>query len=318
MADFGYRTTAAEAVAGIDLTGKHAIVTGGYSGVGLETVRALAGAGARVTIGVRDAARGEATAQELNAELRDTKIQAAELDLGSLASVRRFAQTYLKTLPAENAALNILVNNAAVMACPFEHTEDGHELQFGTNHLGHFCLFNELLPALQEAEGARVVCLSSTGHFRSPVVFEDINFEQREYDPWAGYGQAKTANALTAVGIQSRYANKGIEAFAVHPGGIMTTLQRHMTAEEITQRGWVDEQGNINERFKTTEQGASTSVWAATAPALAGRGGRYLEDCSEAQVLEKISADFTGVMNYAVDPALADKLWALSMDLIGA
>ena len=318
MADFGYRTTAAEAVAGIDLTGKHAIVTGGYSGIGLETVRALAGAGARVTIGVRDAARGEATAQELNAELRDTKIQAAELDLGSLASVRRFAQTYLKTLPAENAVLNILVNNAAVMACPFEHTQDGHELQFGTNHLGHFCLFNELLPALQEAEGARVVCLSSTGHFRSPVVFEDINFEQREYDPWAGYGQAKTANALTAVGIQSRYANKGIEAFAVHPGGIMTTLQRHMTAEEITQRGWVDEQGNINERFKTTEQGASTSVWAATAPALAGRGGRYLEDCSEAQVLEKISADFTGVMNYAVDPALADKLWALSMDLIGA
>ena len=204
------------------------------------------------------------------------------------------------------------------MACPFEHTQDGHELQFGTNHLGHFCLFNELLPALQEAEGARVVCLSSTGHFRSPVVFEDINFEQREYDPWAGYGQAKTANALTAVGIQSRYANKGIEAFAVHPGGIMTTLQRHMTAEEITQRGWVDEQGNINERFKTTEQGASTSVWAATAPALAGRGGRYLEDCSEAQVLEKISADVTGVMNYAVDPALADKLWALSMDLIGA
>ncbi len=318
MADFGYRTTAAEAVAGIDLTGKHAIVTGGYSGIGLETVRALASAGARVTIGVRDAARGEATAQELNAELRDTKIQAAELDLGSLASVRRFAQTYLKTLPAENAVLNILVNNAAVMACPFEHTQDGHELQFGTNHLGHFCLFNELLPALQEAEGARVVCLSSTGHFRSPVVFEDINFEQREYDPWAGYGQAKTANALTAVGIQSRYANKGIEAFAVHPGGIMTTLQRHMTAEEITQRGWVDEQGNINERFKTTEQGASTSVWAATAPALAGRGGRYLEDCSEAQVLEKISADFTGVMNYAVDPALADKLWALSMDLIGA
>ena len=318
MADFGYRTTAAEAVAGIDLTGKHAIVTGGYSGIGLETVRALASAGARVTIGVRDAARGEATAQELNAELRDTKIQAAELDLGSLASVRRFAQTYLKTLPAENAVLNILVNNAAVMACPFEHTQDGHELQFGTNHLGHFCLFNELLPALQEAEGARVICLSSTGHFRSPVVFEDINFEQREYDPWAGYGQAKTANALTAVGIQSRYANKGIEAFAVHPGGIMTTLQRHMTAEEITQRGWVDEQGNINERFKTTEQGASTSVWAATAPALAGRGGRYLEDCSEAQVLEKISADFTGVMNYAVDPALADKLWALSMDLIGA
>ena len=133
MADFGYRTTAAEAVAGIDLTGKHAIVTGGYSGIGLETVRALASAGARVTIGVRDAARGEATAQELNAELRDTKIQAAELDLGSLASVRRFAQTYLKTLPAENAVLNILVNNAAVMACPFEHTQDGHELQFGTN-----------------------------------------------------------------------------------------------------------------------------------------------------------------------------------------
>ena len=313
MRDFGYRTTAAETVEGISLAGKQAIVTGGYSGLGLETVRALAGAGAQVTIAVRDKTRGDETARELNAELGEDRVSAAALDLGSLSSVRDFAQLYV----SQHGALHILVNNAAVMACPFEHTADGFELQFGTNHIGHFCLFTQLLGLLKAAEGARVVCLSSTGHFRSPVVFDDIAFENRAYDPWAGYGQAKTANALMAVGIQSRYFDDGIEAFAVHPGGIMTTLQRHMSAEEITQRGWVDADGNINERFKTVEQGASTSVWAATAPELAGRGGRYLEDCSEAKVLQEMSADFTGVMNYAVDRALADKLWAVSEEMLG-
>lgn len=316
MTDFGYRSTATEVVANLDLTGKRAIVTGGYSGIGLETTRALASAGALVTIAVRDAARGTATAAALNAQIGANRVAAAAIDLGSLTSVREFAQDYLHQPDQEQASLDILVNNAAVMACPFGHTSDGFETQFGTNHLGHFCLFNQLLPALQAAQNARVVCLSSTGHFRSGVVFDDIGFEQREYDPWAGYGQAKTANALMAVGIQSRYGKEGIEAFSVHPGGIMTTLQRHMTAEEITQRGWVDADGNINERFKTVEQGASTSTWAATAPTLAGRGGRYLENCAEAQVLDEMSADFTGVMHYAVDPELADRLWDVSEELL--
>lgn len=317
MTDFGYRTTAAEVVAGVDLSSKRAIVTGGYSGIGLETVRALAGAGATVTMAVRDLDRGEATAEALNAQFDEPRIDAAVLDLASLASVRGFAQSYLqKSAQQGHSALHILVNNAAVMACPFQRTVDGFEAQFGTNHVGHFCLFQQLLPALQAAQGARVVCLSSTGHFRSPVMFEDIGFNNRDYDPWAGYGQAKTANALMAVGIQSRYKKEGIEAFAVHPGGIMTTLQRHMTAEEITQRGWVDAEGNINERFKTAEQGASTSTWAATSASLAGRGGRYLEDCSEAKVLAEMSADFTGVMNYAVDAELADRLWRVTEEMI--
>lgn len=308
MTDFGYRTTAADAMAGISLAGKQVIVTGGYAGIGLETVRALADAGAHVTIAARDAARGEATARTLNTELGEQRVSAAELDLGSLASVRDFSQTYM----AQHNALHILINNAAVMACPLEHTTDGFEMQFGVNHIGHFSLFKQLLPLLQAAQGARVVCLSSTGHFRSPVVFDDIGFERREYDPWEGYGQSKTANALMAVGIQARYASDNIEAFAVHPGGIMTTLQRHMTAEEITQRGWVDAEGNVNDRFKTTRQGASTSVWAATSASLTGKGGCYLEDCSAAKVLTEMSADFNGVMNYAVDPTLADQLWTVS------
>ena len=312
MSEFGYRTTAAEAVEGIDLTGKNVVITGAYSGIGVETARALAGAGANVTIACRDLPRAQATAAEMNAALGQQSVSAGQIDLGSLASVRSFAKDYL----SQNDALHILINNAAVMACPQEKTADGFEMQFGTNHLGHFCLFEALKPALLAAGGARVVCLSSTGHFLSPVHFNDIAFEAREYDPWLSYGQAKTANALMAVGIQSRYADAGIEAFSVHPGGIMTNLQRNMSEQEIRDRGWVDAEGNVNELFKTPEQGASTSVWAATAPELSGRGGRYLEDCHEAEVLDAPSADFTGVLKHAVDPAAADQLWQLSIDLI--
>ena len=172
------------------------------------------------------------------------------------------------------------------------------------------------MPALCRADGARVVCLSSTGHFLSPVLFDDVNFEHREYEPWSAYGQAKTANALTAIGIQQRYAGEGVEAFAVHPGGIMTTLQRHMSSEDIQFRGWVDESGKVNERFKTTEQGASTSTWAATSAYLTGRGGQYLEDCSEAVIHDTLPESRTGVMRYAVDRDNADRLWQLSLKLL--
>lgn len=309
---FGYRTTAMEAVAEIDLSNMNAIITGGYSGIGLETTRALASAGAHVTIACRDLDRAIATAAELNKSLGQNRVNAAQLDLGSLSSIKDFADAYLAT----EQALHILINNAAVMACPFDKTVDGFELQFGTNHLGHFSLTNHLLPALEQAGSARVVCLSSTGHFLSPVVFDDIEFKNRDYEPWSSYGQSKTACALMAVAIQDRYHAKGIEAFSVHPGGIMTTLQRHMSKEDINSRGWVDDEGNINERFKTVEQGASTSTWAATAPSLAGRGGRYLEDCKEATVHDQLPESRTGVMQYAVDKESADKLWELSLKMV--
>jgi NAD(P)-dependent dehydrogenase (short-subunit alcohol dehydrogenase family) len=311
MTDFGYRTTALEAIAGIDLAGKSAIVSGGYSGIGLESARALASAGAQVTIACRELPRAEQAAAELNQSVGAPRVTAAQIDLSSLASVRAFADQFLQAHPQ----LHLLINNAAVMACPLNYTADGFEMQFGTNHLGHFVLFQQLLPALQAAKGARVVCLSSTGHILSPVVFADIDFKQRAYQPWLSYGQAKSANALMAVGIQMRYANEDIEAFAVHPGGIMTSLQRHMSTAEIRERGWVDENGKVNERFKTVEQGASTSIWAATAPALAGKGGQYLEDCAPAVIHDAIPASRTGVMRYAVDPANADKLWELSLKL---
>ena len=312
MTEFGYRTTAKEAVAGIDLSGKNVVITGAYSGIGVETARALASAGAQVCIACRDLPRAEATASELNTELGAERVSAGQIDLASLASVREFAKAYL----AEHSELHILINNAAVMACPQSQTADGFEMQFGTNHLGHFCLFQSLEPALLAADSARVVCLSSTGHFLSPVHFDDIQFEQREYDPWASYGQAKSANSLMAVGIQQRYAAQGIEAFAVHPGGIMTTLQRNMSEDDILARGWVDAEGNVNELFKTPEQGASTSVWAATSPDLNGRGGRYLEDCHEATVLAQPSEDFTGVLVHAVDAEAANRLWDLSLEML--
>lgn len=312
MSQFGYRSTAAEVVADVSLDGKRAIVTGGYSGIGEETSLALAGAGAKVTLACRDLPRAQAKADEMNTKIGAQRVSAAELDLGSQASVNSFAESYV----AENSELHMLINNAAVMACPQDTTADGFELQFGTNHLGHFGLFFGLKPALLAAGGARVVCLSSTGHFLSPVHFDDIGFERRDYDPWASYGQAKTANSLMAVGVQQRFKDEGIEAFAVHPGGIMTSLQRHMTEAEILARGWVDAEGNMNERFKSTEEGASTSTWAATAPSLTGRGGRYLEDCAEAEVLKERSEDFTGVMDYAVDVDGARRLWDLSLELL--
>ena len=310
--NFGYRTTALQAIEGVDLAGKNAIVTGGYSGIGFETVKALASAGAAVTIACRDLPRGEQVARDLNQEIGADRIDAMALSLDSQTAVKEFADLYLE----RRNTLEILICNAAVMACPFEKTADGFELQFGTNHLGHFALFQHLLPALKAANGARVVCLSSTGHFLSPVMFDDIGFKNRPYDPWKSYGQAKTANALMVVGIQSRFSDDGIEAFAVHPGGIMTTLQRHMSDEDIQSRGWVDTEGNVNEQFKTTEQGASTSIWAATSAYLTDRGGQYLEDCSEATVHDTLPESRTGVMHYAVDQENADKLWEHSLSML--
>ncbi|WP_308250242.1 SDR family NAD(P)-dependent oxidoreductase [Sphaerisporangium fuscum] len=303
----GRSRTALEAVAGVDLTGREAIVTGGSGGIGYETARALAAAGARVVIAGRDRARGEAAAAKLTADANGGPVVFRHLDLASLASVTGWADRHNAT----GKPCHILVANAAVMAPPLTRTEDGFELQFGTNHLGHFAFAVGLLPSMLRADGARVVVLSSSAHRRSDVDFDDPNYTARPYDPWEAYGQSKTANALFAVAFHDRYAPSGITANAVMPGAIATGLQRHMSQEERTARGWP------NAEWKTAEQGAATSVWAATAPELSGVGGRYLEDCAVARPWHGDGPPPRGhYLPYALDPARAARLWALSEGLL--
>ncbi|GAA3712814.1 SDR family NAD(P)-dependent oxidoreductase [Streptomyces tremellae] len=300
---FGAGTTAAEVLRGIDLTGKLAILTGGYSGIGIEAAKALTGAGARVVVPARRPDR----AGEALADLPGTEVE--ELDLGDLDSVRAFAERFL----ASGRPIDMIITNAAVMACPETRIGPGWEAQFATNHLGHFALVNRLWPAV--APGARVVALSSTGHRRSPIRWDDINFE-RGYDKWLAYGQAKTANSLFAVELDRLAAPSGVRAFAVHPGGILTPLQRHLPQQEMVDFGWIDEEGNLlSPSFKTPEQGAATEVWAATSPQLDGAGGVYCADCDIAELDN--DPEGGGVRGYAVDPEQATRLWRLSADLTG-
>ncbi|GAA4029313.1 SDR family NAD(P)-dependent oxidoreductase [Arthrobacter methylotrophus] len=309
---FGHDSTASDVVAGVDLRGKTAIVTGGYSGLGLETVRALASAGAHVTVPAR---RPEHAKDVLaSAGLAPEHVTVEALDLAEQRAVKDFAERFL----ASNETLDILINNAAIMANPEQRVGPGWESQFATNHLGHFTLLNILWPALAAAGSARVVSLSSTGHKLSPIRFEDINFENG-YDKWKAYGQAKTANALFAVELDRLGKSAGVRAFAVHPGGIMTELQRHLPREEMVAAGWIDAAGKVREGFKTPEQGAATSTWAATSPALAGMGGVYCEDCDIAKPTDPASplARYQGVDAHAVDPEAADRLWAVSAEMTG-
>ncbi len=333
---FGRDSTAADVIAGIDLTGKTAIVTGGYSGLGLETVRALASAGATVVVPARrpEHARDVLAAAGLTPATVGG-VSVAELDLSDLASVKEFAAGFLAgpaagtspaaapdaapaTGPGSGRSLDILINNAAIMASPERRVGPGWESQFATNHLGHFALTNLLWPALAAAQGARVVALSSTGHKLSAIRFDDINFDAG-YDKWRAYGQAKTANALFAVQLDALGRNFGVRAFAVHPGGIMTELQRHLPREEMIAAGWMDEHGKLDPRFKTPAQGAATSVWAATAPALQGMGGVYCEDCdiAEATVPGSPEARIRGVDAHAVDREAARRLWQVSAEMTG-
>lgn len=309
---FGARTTAAEAIAGIDLTGVNAIVTGGYSGLGLETVRALAGAGAHVTVPVRDLAKAEAALEPLRPTVTGTVI-IDRFDLADPASVHAFGARYV----ASGRPLNMLVNNAAVMANPLTRDANGHESQFATNHLGHYRLVAELWPALVAGGGARVVQLSSIGHRRSGVTFDDVDFLTRPYDKWEAYGQSKSANSLFAIELDRRGRGHGVRAFAVHPGGIMTDLQRHLPRDEQIAMGWIDAAGNLNAVFKSPAQGAATSVWCATSPQLDGRGGVYCEDCDIAALVPPDSPAWTGVRPHAVDPDLARRLWSLSEAMTG-
>ncbi|TCK25164.1 SDR family NAD(P)-dependent oxidoreductase [Pseudonocardia endophytica] len=300
---FGASSTAADVLAGIDLTGKLAVVTGGYSGLGLEISRAMTAAGAQVVVPAR---RPDAAASEL-AGVRGVEVDA--LDLGDLDSVHAFADRFL----AGGRRIDMLIGNAGIMACPETRVGPGWEAQFATNHLGHYALANRLWPAL--ADGARVVSVSSRGHHRSSIRWDDVHFT-RGYDKWEAYGQAKTANVLFAVHLDALGRDRGVRAFGLHPGGIMTPLQRHLARAEMVEAGWIDENGTpINPSFKTPEQGAATAVWAATSPQLDGRGGLYLEDCEVALPAEQAGA--SGVRPYAVDPSEAARLWTLSAELTG-
>ncbi len=299
---FGHDSTADDVLAGIDLTGKLAIVTGGYSGLGLETTKALAKGGAQVVVPAR---RPEA-AREALGEVAEVD----ELDLGSLESVKAFAERFL----ASGRSVDIVIDNAGIMASPETRVGPGWEAQFATNHLGHFALVNRLWPALAADGGARVVSVSSAGHRRSDIRWDDLEF-RLGYDKWEAYGQAKTANVLFAVQLDALGKDSGVRAFALHPGGILTPLQRHLEKQEMVDFGWIDEDGNaLNPAFKSPEQGAATQVWAATSPQLDGLGGVFLEDC---EVAEVSTDDAPGVRPYAIDPASAERLWTVSAQLTG-
>jgi NAD(P)-dependent dehydrogenase (short-subunit alcohol dehydrogenase family) len=308
---FGRHSEPHEVLGGIDLKGKTVIVTGGYSGIGLETVRALAAAGASVTVPARDTEKANAALAGMPGDIR-----IALMDLADIASVKRFALGFA----SDNIALDLLINNAGVMACPEMRVGPGWELQFGTNHMGHFALATTLLPLLQRTENARVVALSSTGHKLSAIRWDDPNWTNGSYDKWDAYGQSKTANSLFALGINARLKDSGGQAFAVHPGGIFTPLQRHLPTEEMIVLGWLNEQGEISDgaraMFKTPTQGCTTTLWAATSPLLEGKGGVYCEDCNIAALSGEQPVRYRDVEPHAVDQDSAERLWEMSETLL--
>jgi NAD(P)-dependent dehydrogenase (short-subunit alcohol dehydrogenase family) len=304
---FGAQSTAAEVVDGIDLSGKLAVVTGGYSGVGIETTRAFVDAGASVVVPARrpDYAREQLAGID--------NVEVGELQLDDLDSVGAFAEGFLDS----DRKLDLLINNAGIMASPLFRVGPGWEGQFATNHLGHYVLTNLLWPAIARDGGGRVVELTSAGHRISDIRWDDMQFERDPYDKWQAYGQSKTANSLFAVQLDRLGQDQGVRAFAVHPGGIMTPLQRHLSREEMQASGWIDEDGKVLVEFKTPEQGAATTVWAATSPQLEGEGGVYCADCDVADVVESIEPGGGGVIAYAVDPGHAARLWEVSANLTG-
>jgi NAD(P)-dependent dehydrogenase (short-subunit alcohol dehydrogenase family) len=301
----GFDTTTDEVIEGVDLGGKHAIVTGASTGIGVETARALAAAGANVVLAARNKERTEEAAATIRERVPGARVEVGVLDLTSLELVRAFTAWYLDT----HDELNLLVNNAGVMYTPLERTAEGFEMQFGTNHVGHFLLTCLLVPALLAGAPSRVVNLSSGGHVGSDIVWDDPNFERREYDKFAAYGQSKTANILFSVELDRRLGDRGVHAYAVHPGMISTELGRYMTRDDMTalmERAKRGPSGGMPPR-KTLEQGAATSVWAATAPGLEDQGGTYLADC---RVTDEHAP-------WARDPESAARLWTLSENLVG-
>lgn len=316
---FTAASTTDDVIKGIDLHGKVAVVTGGYSGLGKETVRAFRAAGADVLVPARDVSRASDELSDIDGVVVD------ELDLLDPASIDAFADRFL----ASGRPLHILVNSAGIMANPLTRDARGYESQFATNHLGHFQLTTRLLPALRAAGGARVVSVSSRGHRYSSVDFDDPNFENREYEPYAAYGQSKTANILFAVELDDRERANGIRAFAVHPGSIMTNLARFTDREALRQGGFLDENGvpviDPSRGLKTPAQGAATQVWCAVSPQLDGVGGVYCEDVDIASVhtsdepdagLMAVTPGAFGVLPYAIDRDNSRLLWTLSEELL--
>ncbi|MEV7345272.1 SDR family NAD(P)-dependent oxidoreductase [Streptomyces sp. NPDC093544] len=308
---FGASTTAAEAIDGADLHGRRAVVTGASSGIGVETARTLAAAGADVTLAVRDTDAGARVVARLEAELppKSRQLTVGRLDLADRSTVAAFVAAW-------QGPLHILVNNAGVMATPeLTRTPEGREWQFGVNHLGHFALATGLHPALAAADGARIVSVSSIGHLFSPVVFDDLDYRFRPYDPWTSYGQSKTANALFAVGAAERWADDGITANALMPGNIAdTSLARHMDLQQVAD--FIASGELALPPQKTVEQGASTSVLLAASPTVEGITGRYFEDCAQAEPVTERAGAVAGVAPYAVDPENAARLWDVSEGLV--
>ncbi len=310
MSDFNAESTTDDVIAGVSLAGKVAVVTGASSGLGTETCKVLAWAGAKVLM----LARNQKNLDEAVSSIKDL-VPAADLDtqlmdLADLESVHTAAAEIIERYQR----IDLLVNNAGVMFCPLSRTAQGFEMQFGTNHLGHFLLTTLLAPSLVNAAPARVVVLSSGGHRLGPVNLDDPNYNEREYDKWMAYGESKTANVLFAVGLDARLKDRGVRAYAVHPGIIMTNLSRHMMPEDfekMTSRVTAGEEM----KFKSIPQGAATSVWAATAAELDDKGGIYLEDCHIAR--DAAVEESGGVESYALDTDTADQLWALSETLVG-
>lgn len=303
---FGPRTTALEVVEGLNLCGKTAIVTGGYSGLGLESTQALVSAGARVIVTAR---RLVAAHEALH--LVDG-IEICELDLSNLESVRQFAEAVL----GSGRHIDLVINNAGIMACPETRVGPNWEAQFATNHLGHYALINLLWPAL--VDGARVVTVSSAAHHFSPIRWDDVQFENG-YDKWLAYGQSKTANALFTIHLDTIGRSQGVRAFTLHPGSIITPLQRHIPKEEMIALGWMDEAGNPADpsMLKTPPQGAATQLWAALSPQLKDMGGLYCEDCDIANIASAEINTLAGVREHAIDPEQAQRLWTLSASLTG-
>jgi NAD(P)-dependent dehydrogenase (short-subunit alcohol dehydrogenase family) len=312
MSEFGWASTTDEVLAGKDLSGRTVFITGASSGLGQETARAMAARGAHVVMAGRDQAKLDAAVAAIRETVPKAQLDTLTVDLGSLESIRAATSRARQAFPK----IDVLINNAGVMATPFLHTHDGFELQFGTNHLGHFALTAELMPAIERGHLKRIVNLSSRAHHMGQVDFDDPFFERRPYDPWVAYGQSKTANVLFSLGLEQRFAVLGIHAYAVHPGGIQTNLGRHMTpemTEALMARVTSSDRGF---QWKTIPQGAATSCWAATAEALEGQGGVYCEDCHVAEVDDEAATH--GVRSYAVNPSFAERLWKLSEELTGA
>lgn len=300
---FDKTSTASQVIAGLPLAGKTVIITGGHSGLGFESTKALAAAKVNVIVAARDV---DAAKKSLGGM---ALVQILPLDLADLASIERFSNAILDSL----VQVDMLICNAGIMACPEQRVGKDWESQFAINHIGHYALTNLIWSALKP--GARVVCVSSAGHHTSPIRWEDIHFNHSKYDKWVAYGQSKTANVLFALQLDEYGKEMNIRAFSLHPGKIRTPLQRHLAMKEMCDAGWIDVEGNvIDPTFKTPEQGAATQVWAATSPKLKGLGGLYLEDCEVASPAVS-PGTFEGVCDYAINLSEAKRLWDYTANL---